>query len=412
MLQASRSGVPDDVQPRLDACLSQGDDSAVYLADALLSAACEMGASDLHVEPLARRTVIRFRIDGLLHEAATIPADQHARLIGRLKVLARLLTYQKDLPQDGRIDMADKGGKAMRVSTFPTVHGEKAVMRVLDTDPALFSLDALGFPEKTALALRDIVSRPYGTLLLTGPASSGKTTTIYALLAEVQKRRASSTHIVTLEDPVEYRLDTIAQTEITQHNGFTFDAALRAVLRLDPEVIMLGEIRDVETARASIQAGLTGHLVISTIHSGTAPGVFTRLLDMGVEPFLIASSITGVLAQRLVRRVCPHCAAPYNPPALLCRQYRLDPDGQKYMRGEGCADCRGIGYRGRLAIGELLGVSDPVAERVLARCQTREIAAEAVAGGMTTLAESGRNAVLDGYTTVEELARLIPPQEG
>ncbi len=388
--------------------LESGETGVADMVDAALSEAVRQGASDLHLEPWADCLSLRFRIDGLLHEVASIPKGYHPKIISRLKVLARIVVYQKDLPQDGRIDPnATPCGKGVRVSTFPTVYGEKAVVRILDTKPDLFHLDVLGFRKEVSDRLRSIVGRPHGTLLLTGPSSSGKTTTIYALLRHLMTSRETPPHIVTLEDPVEYRLGRIAQSEISPAAGFTFGAALRAVVRQDPEVIMVGEIRDPETAHIAIQAGLTGHLVISTIHSGAAAAVFTRLLDMGIEPFLIASSVTGVLAQRLVRVNCPNCLAPYQPHAAFLGRFGLGEDTVGFRGGTGCAQCRGIGYVGRTPIGELLLVNEEIADRILARARTSDLHAAALHNGMRTLEQDGLDKVRRGTTTLEELARVV-----
>ena len=396
------------LEAALGALLDSGDAGVVEMVDTLLLQAVAHRASDIHLEPWDDATGVRFRIDGMLHDVARFPREHHGRVVGRIKVLSRILTYQKDLPQDGRIDPdATPCGKGMRVSTFPTVAGEKIVMRLLDCNPGLFRLGSLGFQPETETALRELITRPHGTLLLTGPASSGKTTTIYALLQELLHARRA-VHVVTIEDPVEYRLGHVAQTEINMHTGFTFEAALRAALRQDPEVIMLGEIRDAETARAAIQAGLTGHLVISTIHSGSAAGVFCRLLDMGIEPFLIASSISGVLAQRLVRRICPHCAVPYAPPTGLRARFGLTDPDLVLQHGAGCDVCQGIGYQGRNALGELLTVTESLSELILTRPRTHAVQEAALRAGMTPLADSAACCVRQSITTVEEADRVLP----
>ena len=385
------------------------DTSAVDALDLAFMQAALHRASDLHFEPWDDCLALRYRIDGILHDVAYLPKAHQSRIVARLKILARIVTYQRDIPQDGRIEPeATPCGKAMRVSTFPTVNGERILVRILDPTDSPVTLGDLGFDVPLTSALRDLISRPQGTLLLTGPSSSGKTTTIYALLREILHKRSPAPHVVTIEDPVEYRLGRIAQTEVNPHAGLTFEAALRAVLRQDPEVIMLGEIRDPATAHAAIQAGLTGHLVISTIHSGTASGVFTRLIDMGVEPFLVASSVTGVLAQRLVRKVCPHCTEPTAPDERLRTQYGLAGVEGDYRRGGGCDRCEGIGYSGRTAIGELLAVDDVIAELILERTRTITIHEAALASGMTPLAQDGADRVRRGITTLDELHRVLP----
>ncbi|NIA15287.1 MAG: hypothetical protein GWP08_14555, partial [Nitrospiraceae bacterium] len=409
--EASREKLPlDAIEAALRDRLARGDEGVIDMVDTLLVQAVQHRASDVHVEPWNDCVAVRYRIDGLLHDAAQLPQEHHRRIIGRIKVLARIATYHKDTPQDGRVEPeATPCGKAMRVSTFPTVQGEKVVVRLLDTDPALFSLDVLGFSPAVVAALRAIIARPQGTLLLTGPASSGKTTTIYALLKEIIDRRSPSAHVVTIEDPVECRLDRVAQTQINAHAGFTFEAALRAVVRQDPEVIMLGEIRDPETARAAIQAGLTGHFVISTIHSGTAAGVFARLLDMGIEPYLIASAVTGVLAQRLVRRNCPHCTEGYVPDPTLRNRFGLADPGLRFKHGAGCAACEGIGYLGRTAVGEILPVDADFTDLVLERPRTHVLHEAALNSGMRPLADDAARRVVEADTTIEEVARVLPP---
>lgn len=313
------------------------------------------------------------------------------------------------MPQDGRIDREKTTcGRPLRVSTVPTIKGEKTVIRVLGDTQDLYTLDTLGFQPEVTQELRGVIVRSQGTLLLTGPSSSGKTTTIYALLREMMNLQKHTTNIVTIEDPVEYSMDRISQIQVNPHADFSFVNALRSILRQDPEVIMVGEIRDNETANMAIQAGLTGHFVISTIHSGTAAGVFTRLLDMGIEPFLVASSVTGVLAQRLVRLNCPDCTARYTPDPLLVRHFGGPAKSAKFYHGEGCDACKDIGYRGRASIGELLTVSSAVSEAVLLRPTTSHLQNIAVESGMETLAQDGMKKVLKGITTVEELMRVLP----
>lgn len=414
-----------EIEAELAGLLETGDDGAIRMVDAALAHAAAHNASDVHLEPWRDTSTVRFRIDGILHDVARLPRAHHEKIAGRVKILARIISYVKDTPQDGRIEPdATPCGMALRVSTFPTVEGEKIVIRVLDMGHALFSMDALGFDAQTVEALRNLVMRPNGTILLTGPASSGKTTTIYSLLNEILLRRNPVPHTVTIEDPVECRLGRISQSQVNTHAGFTYEAALKALLRQDPEVVMLGEIRDPETARAAIQAGLTGHLVISTIHSGTAAGVFTRLLDMGVEPYLVASSITGVLSQRLLRRTCPDCAQPYPPDPALAARLGLSVSGEGqpisnsavnlpspplFRRGAGCPACLGIGYRGRMAVGELLLVNEDISNRILSRPRTSDLNDAALAAGMRPLWQDAAARVAAGQTTVEEIARVIGP---
>lgn len=398
----------DQIQHAVTGLLADEDAGPVKLVDLLLAQAVAHGASDIHFEPWLASMAVRFRLDGLLHDVASLPKSCQDRVAARLKVLARVVVYQKEVPQDGRIEASAGHGAAMRVATYPTVNGEKVVVRLLSGVYRPMALDALGFRDDVTEALRRVVTRPQGTLLLTGPSSSGKTTTIYALLQEILERPGSAPHVVSIEDPVEHRLDKIAQTEVKPHAGFTYEAALRAVLRQDPEVIVIGEIRDAETARLAIQAGLTGHLVISTIHSGTAVGVFARLLDMGIEPFLVASSLTGVLAQRLVRLNCMACREPYAPAPDAFSPF---PAGTPLMRGRGCPACQGIGYRGRAPLAEWLMMTEGLAELVLSRSRTRVLHEAAVAQGLVTLASDGAAKAAAGLTTAEELRRVLPPED-
>lgn len=401
-----------DLAKLFTAKLTDPESGAVDLVAEAINQAVHHRASDIHFEPWTDCIALRFRIDGALHEIARLPKEHQTRIVARIKILAKMVTYEKDAPQEGRIDGKEMDmPHAMRVSTIPTVDGEKTVIRILDASDKLLRLNELGFQPDFTEDLRDSVLRPQGTVLLTGPSSSGKTTTIYTLLRELKDCKQGSAHIVTIEDPVEYRLREIAQTEVNAHTGFTFATALRSLLRQDPEVIMVGEIRDEETAKAAIQAGLTGHLVISTIHSGTAAGVFARLIDMGVEPFLIGSSVTCVLAQRLVRMNCRHCLVQYEPaPSLLeswigPQEAEADPH---FFKGAGCRDCQGIGYIGRTAIGELLRVNENLAELILERPRTRKIHEQAVRDGMLTLAQDAVRRALAGQTTLEEVQTVLP----
>lgn len=402
----------DEIEGVLVNLVGRGEDGAILAVDTAICQAVHHRASDLHFEPWRESLALRYRLDGVLHDVACLPKEHQERVTGRIKILAQLIIYQRDTPQDGRIEPhPDRLNRAMRVSTFPTINGEKTVIRILDPQQDLLDTDSLGFREEVVAGLRDLVFRPQGTLLLTGPSSSGKTTTIYALLRELLAARDPSRHIVTIEDPVEFHLDRVAQTQVRPNQGLTFETAFRSLLRQDPDVIMVGEIRDPDTARTAVQAGLTGHLVISTIHSGTAAGVFSRLLDMGIEPFLIASSLSGALAQRLIRANCRHCAEPYDPEPALLSRYCVDGSGSTFMKGTGCSECRGIGYSGRTGIGELLMVNEEMADLVLGRVRTRKIQEAALRNGMTTLLEHGVEKAERGVTTLEELRLVVPPPE-
>ena len=398
------------IQERLLTSLEHSDDTGIADAiDLILSQGAYHGCSDIHLEPWTDFYSIRYRIDGILHQIALLPRDFQAKLNARIKVIADLVVYRKDVPQDGRIDKEKTScGRPMRVSTVPTIKGEKTVIRLLGDSKDIYSLDMLGFQPEISEQLREIISRSQGTILLTGPSSSGKTTTIYALLRELMSLRKNATNIVTVEDPVEYGMDKIAQMQVNPNVDFTFANALRAILRQDPEVIMVGEIRDRDTANIAIQAGLTGHFVISTIHSGTAAGVFTRLLDMGIEPFLVASSLTGVLAQRLVRLNCPQCLSEYHPEHLVIKRFAQDEKNSKFYRGTGCDACNGIGFRGRASIGELMLVNQAIGEMVLTRPTTSQLHQMAIEQKMETMAKDGYRKARKGITTLEELMRVLP----
>lgn len=401
-----------NIEQLLQAALEDPDEGAATAVDIMLSQGAYHGASDLHLEPWQETITLRFRIDGMLQEIASLPKEHQARLAARIKVLAEMKVYQRELPQDGRID-SDKTSCAleMRVSTFPTVCGEKIVVRYMGATHDLMEVGQLGFPSEISQRLRALVARPQGTLLLTGPSSSGKTTTIYAMLRHIQGRAEAAQHIMTVEDPVEFQLNGVAQAQVSAQTGFTFATALRAMLRQDPEVLVVGEIRDVETAQIAVQAGLTGHLVISTIHSGTAAGAFTRLLDMGIEPYLVASSVTGVLSQRLVRMNCANCTAEYTPSPECIAEFGLQDSDMRYYRGTGCADCHEIGYRGRTAIGELVTMRNEFAQIILEHGTTQRLTDAARQLKVPTLMDSGLSKVRSGLTTLEEIQRVLPPPD-
>jgi type II secretory ATPase GspE/PulE/Tfp pilus assembly ATPase PilB-like protein len=398
------------IQSDLLAALEQSDESGVADAvDILISQGAYHGSSDIHLEPWSDHVSLRYRIDGILQQCALIPREFQPKINARIKVLADLVVYRKDVPQDGRIDMEKTScGRPLRVSTVPTIKGEKTVIRLLGDTLDLYTLETLGFQPAVVEKLREIITRTAGTLLLTGPSSSGKTTTIYALLREMMNLQRNTTNIVTIEDPVEYTMDKISQIQINPHVEFTFATALRAILRQDPEIIMVGEIRDLETARMAVRAGLTGHFVISTIHSGTAAGVFTRLLDMGIEPFLVASAITAVLAQRLVRLNCPECTQAYVPDPGLRARFLPNKKRANFFRGQGCETCNGIGYRGRATIGELLTVDREMAEAILGEPTTAQLEALAIKKGMETMTDDGLAKAMLGITTLDELMRVLP----
>lgn len=401
----------EEIQGRMVEALEANDETGVANAlDIALSQAAYHGASDLHMEPWTNYMVMHYRLDGMLNQVAVMSLEFQPKIIARIKVMANMVVYRRDVPQDGRIDRERTScGRPMRISTIPTIRGEKIVIRLLGESENLFHVESLGFQPNIVDSMREIISRPQGCFLLTGPSSSGKTSTIYALLREMLVMHEFKTNVVTIEDPVEYNMDRISQVQVNPHVEFTFANALRSILRQDPEVIMVGEIRDQETAHIAIQAGLTGHFVISTIHSGTAAGVFTRLIDMGIEPFLVSSSVTGVLAQRLIRLNCPECTKKYKPSKASLEFFGLSANSKaKFFKGEGCDTCYNIGYRGRASIGELLLVTQAISDYVLTRPTSVQLEEIAIDEGMETLADDGLFKAQQGITSLEELIRVMP----
>lgn len=396
--------LPDDADHRLAA--EAGSAPIVRFVDLVLHQAIRDRASDIHFEPFEHEFKIRYRVDGALYEMSPPPRHLALPVISRVKVMANLDIAERRLPQDGRIrcEIADRGVD-LRVSTLPTQHGESVVLRVLDRTSAHLELEALGMPVHVSDYLLQTVERPNGLFIVTGPTGSGKTTTLYACLRKVNTVESK---LLTVEDPVEYDIEGLMQVSVHEGIGLTFARVLRAFLRQDPDRILVGETRDPETAQIAIQASLTGHLVFTTLHTNDAAGAVTRLLDMGVEPFLIASSLTGVLAQRLVRRVCPDCRVAYRPSDGLLRQLGLgreDVGDRSFSHGQGCARCHHTGYRGRKGIYELLEISEVVRELIHGRAPGLVLRQKAVELGMVTLREDGLRSVYDGETTVEEVLR-------
>jgi type IV pilus assembly protein PilB len=385
----------------------------VRLVNSLIFQAAEDGASDMHFEPTKDGQVVRFRIDGVMHEIQRIPRRMVAGVTTRLKVLAKLDIAERRKPQDGRISLnARSAGRMLdiRVATLPTVDGEKVTMRLLDKSKKAPTLEELGLPEEMRTRLGAIIRRPTGALLVTGPTGSGKSTSLYAALSEINRPEIN---IVTIEDPVEYRLTGITQMQINAKAGFTFANALRAILRSDPDVVMVGEIRDAETAKISIEAALTGHLVLSTMHTNDAPGAVTRLGEMGVEPFLIGSAVSAVLAQRLARKLCSHCCEMYNPSADELLKNRVSPDvaaasdGMAFYRKRGCPRCGQTGYKGRIGIYQLFVMSEELEGLAATRASREEIETKAIEQGMRTLWDDGLSKVMSGVTSLEELGRVL-----
>ena len=367
--------------PAVEDLLETSDDAPIIrMLNALLTQAARDGASDIHIEPYERHSSVRFRVDGTLREVVQPNRALHAALISRLKIMAELDIAEKRLPQDGRISLRI-GTRAVdvRVSTLPSAHGERAVLRLLDKSGGKLSLESVGMTGETLRRFLDLIAQPHGIILVSGPTGSGKTTTLYAALSRLD---ATSSNIMTVENPIEYELPGIGQTQVNAKIDLDFAMALRAILRQDPDVIMIGEIRDHETAQIAIQASLTGHLVLATLHTNDAPSAVNRLIDMGVEPFLLSSSLLGVLAQRLVRKLCVHCT------------------------GAGCQQCSQTGYQGRTGIFELMVANDSIRAQIHNRASEADIRAAALGAGMTQMRDDGERLVREGLTSREELVRV------
>lgn len=380
----------------------------IKLANLIIGRAVGDGASDIHIEPGKDLVRVRNRMDGILHEVMTIPKKVQASLTSRIKIMADMDIATKRAPQDGRIGAVIDGRQYdFRVSTLPSVFGEKIVLRVLDKSAISVGLHKLGMLPETLEKFEGLIMRTYGIILVTGPTGSGKSTTLYSVL---QKLNSGEKNILTIEDPVEYEIGGLTQVQINVKAGLTFAAGLRTMLRQDPDIAMVGEIRDAETATIATEAALTGHLVLSTLHTNDAPGALTRLVDMGIEPFLIASSVVGVIAQRLVRLACPKCKEQYQPPRDAIKRLGIEVDGDSkvmFYRGRGCDHCRGTGYKGRVGVYELMVMNDRVRDLVLQKTSAHLIKEAAVETGMKTLKEDAIAKILLGQTTLEECLRVI-----
>jgi type II secretion system protein E len=380
--------------------------SVIRLVNELLIEALEQRASDVHLEPQESGLVVRFRVDGMLRVQPVPPEINHfsSSIVTRLKIMARLNIAEKRLPQDGRINIRVKGREIdLRMSIIPMLHGEGIVLRLLDKQRMVFDLKGVGMPQDTYDQFKKLIELPHGIILVTGPTGSGKTTTLYSALSEI---KSPATKIITVEDPVEYQLPGISQIQVHSKIGLTFAAGLRSILRHDPDVVLIGEIRDGETATSAIQASLTGHLVFSTLHTNDAPGAFTRLVDMGVEPYLVASTVEGVLAQRLLRRLCPRCRRPHEyHPSDLPSDFPEVGENVLYVPG-GCRDCRDSGYSGRTGVHELLVNDEEIRHLCNERASTGEIRANALKKGMVSLRQAGFRKMLTGVTSLEEVLRI------
>ncbi|MDD5432127.1 MAG: type II secretion system ATPase GspE [Candidatus Omnitrophica bacterium] len=375
----------------------------IKLVNLIIMQAVKERASDIHIEPGESSVLIRFRVDGILHEAQNIPKHLQSALCSRVKIMAKMDISQTRIPQDGRIQLKmENKNLDLRVSTFPTMHGENIVLRILDKTSVLLGLAELGFQELDLKAFDKLIKHPNGIILVTGPTGSGKTTTLYAALSTIND---IGKNIITIEDPVEYEIPLIRQTQVNVQAGLTFANGLRSILRQDPDIVMVGEIRDKETAEIAIQASLTGHLVLSTLHTNDAASSLTRLLDMGIEPYLIASSVIGILAQRLVRVICPKCKVNYTPSEEVIKDLNIE-EKVEFSRGKGCMHCKNTGYMGRKGIFELLVINDEIKNLVTAKANAAQIKKVAVSNGMRTLYEDGIEKIKKGITTAEEVLRV------
>ncbi|MCX7915523.1 MAG: GspE/PulE family protein, partial [Verrucomicrobiae bacterium] len=402
--------VPKEQQEEinLDRLVESSEEGPVIkLVNLILVQAVKDRASDIHIEPFEKSVRLRYRIDGVLYDSAAPPKSLQAAIASRIKIMAHLDIAERRLPQDGRFRIKVAGREVdLRVSVLPTVHGEKIVMRVLDKSTLNTKLENIGMDEESLAKFRAAIDAPHGMILMTGPTGSGKTSTLYAVLSHLNQ---PDVNIVTVEDPVEYQMHGINQVQVKSDIGLTFAAGLRSILRQDPDIVMVGEIRDSETADIAVKAALTGHLVLSTLHTNDAPGAVARLIDMGIEPFLVSSSVLLVCAQRLVRKICPHCKEEFVLPPESIRQAGLkeaDVAGVTFYRGRGCGRCKDTGFLGRTAIHEVMVVSDAIREQILRDASAKVIRELAIREGMKSLRESGLQKAKQGITSVDEVLRV------
>ena len=377
----------------------------IKLVNLTIMKAVREGASDIHIEPEEEMLKTRFRVDGMLHEVPSPPKYLHSAIISRIKILANLNIAERRRPQDGRFGIKMEGrGVDIRVSCMPTMYGENIVLRLLDASTALLGLEQLGFSKQVLEKYQRLITRTYGIILVTGPTGSGKTTTLYTSLNKIN---SVEKHIITIEDPIEYALEGVRQIQVNPIVDLTFANGLRSILRQDPDVIMVGEIRDHETAEIAIHAALTGHLVFSTLHTNDAPGAITRLIDMGIEPFLVSSSLIGILAQRLVRVICRDCKEKYAPSREILENIGLNGEEKnEFYKGKGCAKCMHSGYKGRIGIFELMMMDDAIRNLTTAKAALEELRKQAISAGMIPLQADGIQKIIEGLTTVEEVMRI------
>jgi len=389
----------------IDILFHKDSSPAVRIVNTVLIKASSVSASDVHFEPYEDETVVRIRMDGVLHDYTKIPPSLYQEVVSRIKVMAKLNVAEKRIPQDGKIRVRI-GSKDydIRVSVVPTVHGERVVLRLLEKTGNLLTLGELGLSPEDEKKVRHLAERPYGIVLVTGPTGAGKSTTLYAMLLHVKNPRKN---IITIEDPVEYQIKGVSQIQVNPKVGLTFASGLRAILRQDPDIIMVGEIRDPETAEVAVQAALTGHLVLSTLHTNDASSAVTRLKDMGIEPFLIASSLEGVIAQRLVRRICENCKEPYRPSEEEVKELGLPRGNYTFYRGKGCEECLGTGYRGRIGIFEVLELDEELKKLINETQEAGRIRETARKKGFKSMLEDGIEKILKGITTSSEVLSVV-----
>lgn len=403
-LDALVSGLPEDLLE------TSAEAPVIRLVNSILMEAAKEKASDIHIEPYERELVVRFRVDGALANIVSPPKKLQPLIVSRVKVMASLDIAEKRLPQDGRLKIVIAGKEIdVRISCIPTAHGERVVMRLLDKETMLLGFDQIGMRSDIKTKMKKLIHAPHGIILVSGPTGSGKTTTLYAALSHIN---SPDKNIITVEDPIEYQVSGVGQMQVNSKIGLTFASGLRSILRQDPDVIMVGEIRDQETAQIAVQASLTGHLVFSTIHTNDAAGAVTRLVDMGIEPFLIASSLLATLAQRLVRVLCPDCKESYKADSALLAQAGIETDGsQNLYKPIGCPNCKGTGYRGRTAIYELLPVDDELRPLITQNSDSNAIRQNAQKRGFTSMRVQGAEAALLGVTSLEEVMRVTADAE-
>ena len=399
-----------DIELSIDEAKSLAEAAPIIrLMNQIMTEAITSNASDIHIEPQKRYLRIRYRIDGVLRDTMNLPKNIQPGVISRVKIMANLDIAERRRPQDGRINLKFRGREIdLRVSVLPGIFGEKVVLRILDKERSLIPLEQLGFSEESLEIFRTLINQPYGMILITGPTGSGKSTTLYAILRILN---SPDVNILTVEDPVEYQLDGITQVQVNPKINLTFANALRSFLRQDPDIILVGEIRDKETAQIAMEAALTGHLVFSTLHTNDSFSAPTRLIDMGIEPYLIASSLIGVTAQRLVRKICADCKEEYKPSEFLLKQVGIENYDGVFYRGKGCIACNNSGYKGRIAVQEILKIDDSIREMVLNRNPSTNIKEHAIKNGSISLLQDAIDKAKKGITTIDEVIRVISTVE-